>query len=287
VPRYRYSTPHGGNRSERSLSTARVVHGLGPRYLRLPVLRATGSHVPHESQSQAHATSMPDTTWPVNRSPPGSIPGSNTHPGFDVIFTCFDTSTVVHSRSSSWLAPDPIFVGPCPQRSPPRLLTDAACGGLTPPPAERRRRATPPSLAQLHTFRESRSSTSLPSCARGTRGFRLRPGLGPESRCNGELADDAGVVAEVEPAHAEVAGIAWEDPGEGDRFGRSGRSCGWRTPAIRPRRSIGGCGSTRRGPRAVPGGQDRRSRPATSRWRPWPVNPRPRCRMGGVTPRPS
>src|SRR6266545_6272444 len=30
---------------------------------------------------------------------------------------------------------------PCPQRSPPRLLTDAACGGLEPPPARRLRRA--------------------------------------------------------------------------------------------------------------------------------------------------
>jgi hypothetical protein len=160
VPRYRYSTPHGGDRSGRSLSTARVVHGSSPRSLRLSVLRATGSHVPHESQSQAHATSMPDTAWPVDRFPPGSIPGSNTHPGFDAIFACFDTSSVVHSRSSSWLAPDPVTAGPSPQCSPPRLLTDAACGGLTPPPAERRRRATPPSLAQLRTFRQSRSSTS-------------------------------------------------------------------------------------------------------------------------------
>jgi hypothetical protein len=81
------------------------------------------------------------------------VPGSSTHPGFDAVSTCFDTSTVVHSRSSSRRSPDPILVGPCPQRSPPRLLTDAACGGLTPPPAGRRRRATPPSLAQLRTCR--------------------------------------------------------------------------------------------------------------------------------------
>src|SRR5712691_13395399 len=32
----------------------------------------TGSHVPHRSPDQARATSMPDTTWPISRHPPGS-----------------------------------------------------------------------------------------------------------------------------------------------------------------------------------------------------------------------
>src|SRR6266542_5007908 len=52
---------------------------------------------------------------------------------------------------------------PCPQRSPPRLLTDAACGGLEPPPAGRLRRAN------LHLWRNQhplgRSSTSIPPSA--------------------------------------------------------------------------------------------------------------------------
>ena len=41
---------------------------------------------------------------------------------------------------SSLTCPDP--VGTFPQRSRPRLLTNAACGGLGPPPARRTRRAT-------------------------------------------------------------------------------------------------------------------------------------------------
>jgi hypothetical protein len=47
---------------------------------------------------------------------------------------------VVHSRSPSRLTPD-ASRAPFPQRSPPRLLTAAACGGLRPPPAGRSRRA--------------------------------------------------------------------------------------------------------------------------------------------------
>src|SRR6266487_4584265 len=34
-------------------------------------------HVPHQSLSQARATSMPDATWAVSRSPPGSSLGWN------------------------------------------------------------------------------------------------------------------------------------------------------------------------------------------------------------------
>jgi hypothetical protein len=35
-------------------------------------LGATGSHVPHQSLSQARAPFMPDTAWAVGRYPPGS-----------------------------------------------------------------------------------------------------------------------------------------------------------------------------------------------------------------------
>jgi hypothetical protein len=61
-------------------------------------------------------------------------------PGFDVIVPRFDASTVVHSRSSSRRTPDRSW-RPFPQRSPPRLLTAAACGGLGSPPDRRSRRA--------------------------------------------------------------------------------------------------------------------------------------------------
>src|SRR5713226_7210883 len=43
--------------------------------------------------------------------------------------------------SSSRRSPDPLAAGLLPQRSPPRLLTAAACGGLGSPPARRARRA--------------------------------------------------------------------------------------------------------------------------------------------------
>ena len=56
-------------------------------------------------------------------------------------FYSFDASAVVHTRSSSRRTPDPLTAGLFPQRSPPRLLTDAACGGLRAPPARRTRRA--------------------------------------------------------------------------------------------------------------------------------------------------
>src|SRR5215218_9796704 len=58
---------------------------------------------------------------------------------------------MVRSRSPSRSSPDGLTVRRFPQRSPPRLLTDAACGGLQPPPAERLRRATPPSPIQHRT----------------------------------------------------------------------------------------------------------------------------------------
>src|SRR5262249_12751764 len=56
-------------------------------------------------------------------------------PGFDAIVPPIDASAVVHTRSSSRRPPDPLTAGLFPQRSPPRLLTGAACGGLGSPPA--------------------------------------------------------------------------------------------------------------------------------------------------------
>ena len=64
-----------------------------------------------------------------------------TRSDFDAVVVCFDASAVVHTRSSSRRPPAPLPTGLLPQRSPPRLLTDAACGGLGSPPARRTRRA--------------------------------------------------------------------------------------------------------------------------------------------------
>ena len=75
--------------------------------------------------------SLPDPQW--DGSPP-QIPVS-----MPSLFR-FDASAVVHTCSSSHRTPAPLTARRHPQRSPPRLLTDAACGGLESPPPRRPRR---------------------------------------------------------------------------------------------------------------------------------------------------
>ncbi len=65
---------------------------------------ATGSHVPCKSLSQARATSTPGAIWAVNRLPPDSSRGSKASP-VSTPPESFDTSSVVRSRSPSWLVP--------------------------------------------------------------------------------------------------------------------------------------------------------------------------------------
>ena len=65
---------------------------------------ATGSHVPCKSLSQARATSTPGAIWAVNRLPPDSSRGSKASP-VSTPPESFDTSSVVRSRSPSWLIP--------------------------------------------------------------------------------------------------------------------------------------------------------------------------------------
>ena len=72
-----------------------------------------------------------------------SGPLSRDHPQIPVSMPSlfrFDASAVVHTCSSSHRTPAPLTARRQPQRSPPRLLTDAACGGLESPPARRPRR---------------------------------------------------------------------------------------------------------------------------------------------------
>src|SRR5215469_7763095 len=103
-----------------------------------------------------HASACDELTPPLHRAPPGQhagrplaegtppwrafVPGVLRSPGFDAIVPPIDASAVVHTRSSSHHSPDPLTAGLFPQRSPPRLLTGAACGGLGSPPARRTRR---------------------------------------------------------------------------------------------------------------------------------------------------
>src|SRR5580693_1932121 len=101
------------------------------------------------------ASARDELTPPLHRAPPGRhagrplaegthtrafVPGIRRSPGFDAIVPPIDASAVVHARSSSRRTPDPLTAGLFPQRSPPRLLTGAACGGLGSPPARRTRR---------------------------------------------------------------------------------------------------------------------------------------------------
>ena len=70
-------------------------------------------------------------------------PLSRDHPQIPVSMPSlfrFDASAVVHTCSSSHRTPAPLTARRQPQRSPPRLLTDAACGGLESPPPRRPRR---------------------------------------------------------------------------------------------------------------------------------------------------
>ena len=102
-----------------------------------------------------HASACDELTPPIHRAPSGHIqaaprlrahrgePLSRDHPQIPVSMPSlfrFDASAVVHTCSSSHRTPAPLTARRHPQRSPPRLLTDAACGGLESPPARRPRR---------------------------------------------------------------------------------------------------------------------------------------------------
>ncbi len=103
-----------------------------------------------------HASARDELTPPLHRAPPGQhaghpltestparrafVPEAMRPSGFDAIVPPIDASAVVHARSSSRRTPDPLTAGLFPQRSPPRLLTSAACGDLGSPPARRTRR---------------------------------------------------------------------------------------------------------------------------------------------------
>jgi len=102
------------------------------------------------------ASARDELTPPLHRAPPGQhaghppaegtparrafVPAIRRSPGFDAIVPPIDASAVVHARSSSRHPPDPLSAGLFPQRSPPRLFTGAACGGLSSPPARRTQR---------------------------------------------------------------------------------------------------------------------------------------------------
>jgi hypothetical protein len=111
-------------------------------------IEVTGSHVPHKSPDRTLATSMPDADRAVNRHLPDLSCG-NEPPAVLTSSPRFDTSSVVHLRSTLRSIPDQIEFGLFLSRSPPRLLNAAAVGGLEPPPVQRLRGVYPHLLCSI------------------------------------------------------------------------------------------------------------------------------------------
>jgi hypothetical protein len=106
-----------------------------------PWHRRSGSHVPYESLIELRAAYTPDAARSVSGHPPNSSREMGQPPVLTSPipistllqrFACARLSQSCLPGSSSWLFP---------QRSPPWLLTAAACGGLGSAPDRRTRRA--------------------------------------------------------------------------------------------------------------------------------------------------
>ena len=116
----------------------------GVRHLRCSLrIGTTGSPVPHRSLIRVLAAFMPGTDWALHQVTPQPCPRAITPPGFDAVWVISTRHRSVHFRSTPRISPD--TVKPClfHRRSPPRLLTSAARGGLMPAPARRHRGALP------------------------------------------------------------------------------------------------------------------------------------------------
>ena len=132
-----------------SLYFALVLSHLGEFPLCFSLnIEVTGSHVPHKSPDRTLATSMPDADRAVNRHLPDLSCGNET-PAVLTSSPRFDTSSVVHLRSTLRPIPDQIEFGLFLSRSPPRLLNAAAVGGLKPPPVRRLRGTYPHLLCSI------------------------------------------------------------------------------------------------------------------------------------------
>ena len=121
-PAHRYFRPRGWSR------------------LRLfPSHRRPGSHVPYKSQIELRAASMPDAAWAVSVHPPSLSRKMGQPPvltSSNRISTFCSGSLALASLNRACRNLVPTF----PQRSPPSLLTTAACGGLRSAPDCRPRR---------------------------------------------------------------------------------------------------------------------------------------------------
>ena len=125
---HRYSGPCGFSRLDVSL-------GIG----------ATGSHVPYKSLVRLRAAYMPDARGQPSGYP-RACPGRWVRPRFRHHLIPYDTSSTVCFRSPLRTAPAGMVSRLLLQRSPPRLLAEAACSGLRPAP-DCRPRGTCPHLS--------------------------------------------------------------------------------------------------------------------------------------------
>jgi hypothetical protein len=91
---------------------------------------------------------------------PRLILGPHTFSWFRHRLKHFDASTRVRFHSPSRSAPDAVSAASFPRRSPPRLLTGAAHGGLLPPPARRQRRAC---LHLSHSIASQQTAPTRPA----------------------------------------------------------------------------------------------------------------------------
>ena len=130
---HRYSAPRRFRCSGCSLSPTAGQHPAGPyRGDRFP------RSVPEPEPSSRHLYAGHHLA--SQQAPARLVPGQQRDPGFDDI----DTLSTLHQWFTHARLLDPHLTpsrAPFPQRSPPRLLTAAARGGLRPPPAGRSRRA--------------------------------------------------------------------------------------------------------------------------------------------------
>ena len=190
-------------------------------------------------------------------------PLSRDHPQIPVSMPSlfrFDASAVVHTCSSSHRTPAPLTARRQPQRSPPRLLTDAACGGLESPPARRPRRThlhhwhstdrADDLLHHRHHFpsghtwvpKTVRDSLPCIRCPRGVlradQGFRA-----PSLRPPGPHAGPASVLA-----HSQCSLLAVLPLAVGESSGRF--SCSMPAPAMT--RQVGASAPTVAGPPTDP-----------------------------------
>ena len=132
-------------------------------------------------------------------------PLSRDHPQIPVSMPSlfrFDASAVVHTCSSSHRTPAPLTARRHPQRSPPRLLTDAACGGLESPPARRPRRTylhhwhstdRADDLLHHHHFPSGHTWVPIIRSWALTRGYALHPG----TSCVASFTGSGGLLARL------------------------------------------------------------------------------------------